>query len=117
MEDDCLLFVWSQGAFEFRDETETLRPFTFYEYQIRVQNSRGSVDSLWSSVQTLEAPPQALPAPWPQATSAHSILLNWRKPESPNGIISQYCVLYQEGRDDLTFNSSTVHAFPVMVRT
>ncbi|XP_004439711.1 PREDICTED: usherin [Ceratotherium simum simum] len=113
-EEESLLFVWSEGALEFTDTADTLRPFTLYEYRVQAHNSRGSVESLWSSVQTLEAPPQDLPAPWAQATSAHSVLLNWTKPESPNGIISQYRVVYQERPDDPTFNISTVHAFTVM---
>ncbi|XP_003419924.2 usherin [Loxodonta africana] len=114
IEEESLLFVWSEGALEFTDASNTLRPFTVYEYRVRAQNSRGSVESLWSSTRTLEAPPQDLPAPWAQATSAHSVLLNWTKPESPNGIITQYRVVYQERPDGPTFNISTVHAFTVL---
>ncbi|XP_041578632.1 usherin [Vulpes lagopus] len=114
IEEESLLFVWSEGALEFTDASDTLMPFTLYEYRVRAHNSRGSVESLWSSARTLEAPPQDLPAPWVQATSAHSVLLNWTKPESPNGIISQYHVVYRERPDDSTVNISTVHAFTVM---
>lgn len=117
IEDESLLFVWAEGALEFTDASDTLMPFTLYEYRVRAHNSRGSVESLWSSARTLEAPPQYLPAPWAQATSAHSVLLNWTKPDSPNGIISQYHVVYQERPDDPTLNVSTVHAFTVTVRT
>lgn len=99
------------------DDADTLRPFTRYEYRVRALNSRGSVDSPWSSVRTLEAPPRDLPAPWAQATGAHSVLLNWTKPASPNGIITQYHVIYQETRDDPALNSSAVPAFTVTVRT
>ncbi|KAG3258086.1 usherin, transcript variant X1 [Ictidomys tridecemlineatus] len=113
MEEESLLFVWSAGALEFTDDAETLRPFTLYEYRVRAHNSRGSVDSPWASARTLEAPPQSLPAPWVQATSAHSVLLNWTEPESPNGIISLYRVVYQERPDDPTFSSSSMHAFTV----
>ncbi|KAM4814939.1 usherin-like, partial [Thomomys bottae] len=114
MEEESLLFVWLEGVLEFMDDSETLRPFTLYEYRLRAQNSKGSVDSLWSSAQTLEAPPQILLAPRARVTSAHSVLLNWMKPQAPNGIISQYRVVYQERPDDPVFNSSTVHAFTVM---
>ncbi|XP_002760562.4 usherin [Callithrix jacchus] len=113
IEEESLLFVWSEGALEFTDEGGTLRPFTLYEYRVSARNSRGAVESLWSSTRTLEAPPQDLPAPWAQATSAHSVLLNWTKPESPNGIISHYRVVYQERPDDPAFHSPTVHAFTV----
>ncbi|KAM9109657.1 usherin isoform 1-T1 [Megaptera novaeangliae] len=114
LEEESLLFVWSEGALEFIDNADTLRPFTLYEYRVRAHNSRGTVESLWSSARTLEAPPQDLPAPWAQVTGAHSVLLNWTKPESPNGIISQYRVVYQERTDDPTLNFSVVHAFTVM---
>ncbi|XP_077013931.1 usherin [Tamandua tetradactyla] len=113
-EEESLLFIWSEGPLTFTDTSETLRPFTLYEYRIRALNSRGSVESLWSSAQTLEAPPQDLPAPWAQATSSHSLLMNWTKPESPNGIISQYHVTYRERPDDPTVHVSSVHAFTVM---
>ncbi|XP_032771366.1 usherin [Rattus rattus] len=112
-EEESLLFVWSEGALEFTDDTDTLRPFTLYEYRVRAWNSKGVVDSPWSSVQTLEAPPQDLPAPWVQVTSAHSVLLNWTEPEAPNGLISQYHVIYQERPDEAAPGSSTVHAFTV----
>ncbi|XP_069911419.1 usherin isoform X2 [Oryctolagus cuniculus] len=114
IKEESLLFVWSEGALEVTDASDTLRPFTLYEYRVSAQNSKGTVQSPWSSVQTLEAPPQDLPAPWAQPTSAHSVLLNWTKPESPNGVISKYRVVYQERPDDPTFHSSTMHAFTVM---
>ncbi|XP_053463887.1 usherin [Nycticebus coucang] len=114
IEEESVLFVWSEGALEFTDTAETLKPFTLYEYRVRARNSRGSVESLWSSARTLEAPPQDFPAPWAQATSAHSVLLNWTQPASPNGIIAQYRVVYQERPSDPTLNSSMVHAFTVM---
>ncbi|KAG8518223.1 Usherin, partial [Galemys pyrenaicus] len=113
MEEASLLFVWSEGVLEFTDSTDTLRPFMLYEYQVRAYNSMGSVESSWSSAWTLEAPPTDLPAPWAQATSAHSVLLNWTEPRCPNGIISQYHVIYQERPDDPTVNVSTVRAFTV----
>jgi usherin len=116
-EEESLLFVWSEGALEFTDDTGTLRPFTLYEYRVRAWNSQGAVDSPWSTIQTLEAPPRGLPAPRVQATSAHSAMLNWTEPEAPNGLISQYHVIYQERPDAAAPGSSTVHAFTVTVRT
>ncbi|XP_004700202.1 usherin [Echinops telfairi] len=113
LEEETLLFMWSEGALEFTDTSGALRPFTLYEYQVRAQNSQGTVESPWSAARTLEAPPQDLPAPWAQATSAHSILLNWTEPETPNGIISQYHVVYQERPVDSASDVSTVHAFTV----
>ncbi|XP_070624944.1 usherin-like [Bos indicus] len=114
IEEESLVFVWSEGALEVIDDADTLRPFTLYEYRVRACNSRGSVDSPWSSARTLEAPPQDFPAPWAQVTGAHSVLLNWTEPDSPNGIIFQYRVVYQQKTDDPTLNFSAVHAFTVM---
>ncbi|XP_003474286.2 usherin isoform X2 [Cavia porcellus] len=112
-EDASLVFAWSEGALQFTDDAGTLRPFTRYEYRARAQNSKGSVNSDWSSTQTLEAPPQALPAPQARATSAHSVLLTWTEPESPNGHISQYRVVYRERHEDPGPGSTPVPAFTV----
>ncbi|XP_016076620.1 PREDICTED: usherin [Miniopterus natalensis] len=112
-DEEALVFVWSEGALEFTDAADTLRPFTLYEYQVRAHNSRGAAESPWSSARTLEAPPQDLPAPRARASGAHSVLLNWTEPGSPNGLISQYHVVYQERPDDPTFTIPTVRAFTV----
>lgn len=115
-QEELLVFIWSEGVLEFIDATDMLQPFTEYEYHIRAQNSKGSVDSLWSSTQTLEAPPWGMKAPWAQAISAYSVLLNWTEPISPNGAISQYRVIYQERQNDPTFNTPAVSALTVLVR-
>ncbi|XP_074120778.1 usherin [Sminthopsis crassicaudata] len=112
-EEESLLFIWSEGALEFTDASDTLKPFTLYEYRVRALNSKGSIESPWSSAQTMEAPPQGLRAPHAQATGAYSVLLNWSKPESPNGIISHYRIIYQEREKDPTFNVPIVTAFTV----
>ncbi|XP_056671903.1 usherin isoform X2 [Monodelphis domestica] len=114
IEGESLLFIWSEGSLEFTDASDTLKPFTLYEYRVRAHNSKGSVESPWSSAQTMEAPPMGMQAPQVQATSAYSVLLNWTKPESPNGIISQYRIIYQERQKDPIFNVPTVTAFTVM---
>ncbi|GCB73033.1 hypothetical protein scyTo_0006590, partial [Scyliorhinus torazame] len=109
-QEELLIFIWSEGALEFIDASDMLQPYTGYEYHVRAHNSRGSVDSLWAFVQTLEAVPQGMVAPSTQATSAFSVLLRWILPRSPNGVISQYCVVYQERRNDPTINATTVTA-------
>uniref|UniRef100_H3A4S8 Usherin n=1 Tax=Latimeria chalumnae TaxID=7897 RepID=H3A4S8_LATCH len=112
-QDELLVLIWSEGALEFIDASDMLQPYTEYEYRVRAHNSRGSVDSQWSSTQTLEAPPQGVAAPSAQATSAYSVLVNWTQPTSPNGIISQYRVVYQEQRIDPTISTSAVTALTV----
>ncbi|XP_038667644.1 usherin isoform X2 [Scyliorhinus canicula] len=109
-QEELLIFIWSEGALEFIDASDMLQPYTGYEYRVRAHNSRGSVDSMWAFVQTLEAAPQGMVAPSIQATSAFSVLLHWILPRSPNGVISQYRVVYQERRNDPTINATTVTA-------
>lgn len=114
--EELLLFIWSEGALEFIDASDALQPFTAYEYRVRAQNSMGSVGSQWASTQTLEAAPWGMKAPWAQATSAYSVLLNWIQPLSTNGVISQYRVVYREKQSDPTFSTPAVTALTVMVR-
>ncbi|XP_078086591.1 usherin [Mustelus asterias] len=109
-QEELLIFIWSEGALEFIDASDMLQPYTGYEYRVRAHNSRGSVDSLWAFVQTLEAAPQGMAAPSLQATSAFSVLLQWTRPSFPNGAISQYYVVYQERRNDPTINTATITA-------
>ncbi|KAM5238832.1 usherin [Ctenodactylus gundi] len=108
VDDSSVVFVWREGALEFIDNAKSLRPFMLYEYRVSAQNSQGSVDSPWSSAQTLEAPPQALPAPWARATGAHSVFLNWTEPKFPNGLVSKYRVVYQERSEDPASDSCPV---------
>ncbi|KAM6459617.1 usherin [Liasis olivaceus] len=112
-QEEMLVFIWSEGALEFIDATDVLQPFTEYEYHVKAQNSKGSVGSSWSSVQTLEALPSDMKAPSVQAISAHSVFLNWTRPASPNGAISQYHVVYQERQNDPTFNIRDATALTV----
>ncbi|XP_053139313.1 usherin [Hemicordylus capensis] len=112
-QEELLVFIWSAGMLEFIDATDILQPSTEYEYHVRAQNSKGSVDSRWSSTQTLEAPPWGMKPPWGQAISAYSVLLNWTDPVSPNGAISQYRVVCQERQSDPTFNTPAITALTV----
>lgn len=116
-QEERLVFIWSEGTLEFIDATDALLPFTEYEYRVKAQNSKGSVNSSWSSTQTLEAPPTGMKAPSAQAISAHSLFLNWTSPTSPNGAISQYHVVYQERQNDPTINTQDVTALTVPVST
>uniref|UniRef100_A0A8C6X579 Usherin n=1 Tax=Naja naja TaxID=35670 RepID=A0A8C6X579_NAJNA len=112
-QEEILVFIWSEGTLEFIDATDVLQPFTEYEYLVKAQNSKGSVNSSWASTQTLEAPPSGMKAPSAQAISAHSLFLNWTSPISPNGAISQYRVVYQERQNDPTINTQDVTALTV----
>uniref|UniRef100_A0AAY4ADY9 Usher syndrome type IIa protein homolog n=1 Tax=Denticeps clupeoides TaxID=299321 RepID=A0AAY4ADY9_9TELE len=110
---ELLVFIWSQGPLEFIDASDVLQPFTEYEFRVKASNAQGSVTSPWASTLTLEAEPQGMtpPSAWP--TSAYALLLNWTRPASPNGVISQYRVVYQKRQSDPTLNVSPIIAVTV----
>ena len=113
---ELLVFLWSEGPLEFIDASDSLRPNSEYEYRARAHNAQGSVSSAWASTLTLEAEPQGMLPPGARATSAYSLLLNWTRPGLPNGLISQYRVVYQKRPRDPTLNTSAVLALTVPVR-
>ena len=50
-----------QPQYEYIDSN--LKPYTNYQYQIRAVNSKGSTESPWQSVDTLQAKPDGLAPP------------------------------------------------------
>lgn len=109
------MFIWTEGPLEFIDASDSLLPFSEYEYRVSADNSKGSASSSWTSVRTLEAEPQGMDAPSARPASAYSLLLSWTQPSMPNGMISNYRVVYQKLPNDPTFNSTTVTALTVLV--
>ncbi len=114
-QEELLVFIWTEGPLEFIDASDSLLPFSEYEYRVTAVNSKGSASSFWTSVRTLEAEPQGMDAPLAHPTSAYSLLLSWSEPNMPNGVISKYKVVYQKLPNDPTFNSTTVTALTVLV--
>ncbi|KAJ8400314.1 hypothetical protein AAFF_G00396970 [Aldrovandia affinis] len=115
-QEELLVFVWSQGPLEFTDASDALRPFSRYEYRVRAQNSRGSTHSAWASTLTMEAEPEGMATPTTTPTSAYSVRLDWTGPGRPNGIISQYRLVYQRQQSDPTLHTSSITALTVPVR-
>lgn len=113
--EELLVFIWSEGPLEFIDASDFLKPFTEYEYRVTAQNSQGSTSSSWSTVRTLEAEPEGMDMPTAWPTGAYSMLVNWTQPSNPNGLISQYKVLYKQQPRDPTLNSSSITALTVRV--
>nr|XP_009291422.1 usherin [Danio rerio] len=113
-QEELLVFIWTEGPLEFIDASDSLHPFTEYEYRVAAVNSKGSASSSWSSIRTLEAEPQGMNAPSAHPTSAYSLLLSWTQPNAPNGVILVYKVVYQKPPSDPTFNSTTVTALTVL---
>ena len=84
------IFNPTEETYEYADTN--LKPFTRYEYSIRATNSKGSTESPWQAIETLQAKPENLAPP----TLSHigneydRILIRWLPPASPNGIIQNY---------------------------
>ncbi|RXN20724.1 usherin [Labeo rohita] len=114
-QEELLVFIWTVGPLEFIDASDSLLPFSEYEYRVTAVNSKGSTFSSWTSVRTLEAEPQDMDAPSAHPASAYSLLLSWTQPSMPNGVITMYRVVYQKLPNDPTFSSTTVTALTVLV--
>ncbi|XP_029354432.1 usherin [Echeneis naucrates] len=67
-----------------------LEPFTAYYVRIQACQIEGCGVGEGVSVQTLEAPPEALPPPTTKATGASVLEIHWSPPEKPNGLITSY---------------------------
>ncbi|XP_009864107.1 PREDICTED: usherin-like [Apaloderma vittatum] len=72
-----------------------LQPYSRYEVQLQACTELGCASSEWASVQTLEAPPAAQPAPLIEIqTTAGGFQLTstilWTSPQKPNGRILYY---------------------------
>lgn len=138
-EEDLLVFIWSSGPLEFFDASPVLQPFSYFQYRVRAQNSKGSVLSQWASARTLQAKPKNMPAPtgtptgelwlcWPvralknslimcSLTGAYSAYLKWSPPQQPNGVISRHRLVYRKHQKDPTLNSTAVAALTVEVKS
>ena len=81
---------------------QDLEPYTSYEYQVHAFNSKGSVQSEWSEVTTLEAPPSNLDAPSFPIVQSTYVTVSWNEPDSSNGILQQYQVLYRMLLEEFT---------------
>uniref|UniRef100_A0A4W4GYM7 Usher syndrome 2A (autosomal recessive, mild) n=1 Tax=Electrophorus electricus TaxID=8005 RepID=A0A4W4GYM7_ELEEL len=112
-QEELLVFIWTEGPLEFIDASDSLQPFTEYEYRVTAHNSQGSASSSWSSTLTLEAEPEGMAPPTAWPTGPYSVLLNWTQPSKPNGQISKYRVVYQKESRDPTLNSTMVTALTV----
>jgi len=55
--------VYNGSADSYTDRDNELLPFTKYEFSVTAVNSVGKVDSLWTEIDTKEAPPENVAAP------------------------------------------------------
>ncbi|XP_059912199.1 usherin-like [Gadus macrocephalus] len=112
-EEELLVFIWTNGPLEFIDASHALQPFSQYQYRVQARNSKGSAESQWASARTLEAEPREMASPTVVPTGAYSARLTWTGPRQPNGLVSQYRVVYRKHQLDPTLNTSSVIALTV----
>ncbi|XP_061735051.1 usherin isoform X2 [Nerophis ophidion] len=109
-EEELLVFIWTSGPLEFFDASPSLQPFTSYRYRVQAYNSKGSTMSHWTQARTLSAAPKDMAPPTATPTGAYAIHLKWSEPIQPNGLISNYKLLYKKRQLDPTLNSPAVIA-------
>nr|XP_057944950.1 usherin isoform X3 [Doryrhamphus excisus] len=112
-EEELLVFIWSSGPLEFFDASPSLQPFTSYWYRVQAYNSKGSALSDRTLARTLSAVPNDMAPPTVTPTGAYSIHLKWSEPREPNGLISNYKLIYKKLQLDPTLNSTAVIALTV----
>lgn len=85
---------------------EGLSPYTSYEYQLVAFNSIGSVESDWTEVTTLEAPPTGMGSPTFPDIQSEYVVVSWNPPANPNGVLTRYDVSYRPLLGDIVFHES-----------
>ena len=79
-----------QAGLSLRFTVTGLKSFTVYNFQIKACTLRGCGVGNRSEVRTLEAAPSGQPAPSLVAHSDAVVMITWRGPQVPNGIILRY---------------------------
>eukprot|EP00794_Sanderia_malayensis_P020024 gene20024-21985_t len=83
----------------FRDTG--LTPNTIYMYQIEAVNGGGGTRSVPAYVKTPESSPEGVAVPILTAISSSELRCSWSAPAQPNGVITQYALIYNEPGKDL----------------
>ncbi|XP_076812806.1 usherin-like isoform X3 [Clavelina lepadiformis] len=86
----------------YADNDKELRPHTRYQYQVRVSNNKDETRSAWVDVTTQQDIPGGLDRPSVDAVSPFAVRVKWNPPNSPNGVITNYRIEYQEQTLDPT---------------
>ena len=75
-----------------------VQPFTQYFYRIVVVNGGGEATGPYANITTPEASPSFIDPPDIYTLSSTSLLINWRPPSVPNGVITEYVLKRMIGR-------------------
>uniref|UniRef100_A0A8C7Q6N4 Usher syndrome 2A (autosomal recessive, mild) n=1 Tax=Oncorhynchus mykiss TaxID=8022 RepID=A0A8C7Q6N4_ONCMY len=94
----------STQASSFSHTVTGLRPWTQYQFSIRVHNSAGHADSPWVTVTTRQAPPRGLTPPSVVHVEGnpYELLVSWTPPLESNGVLLSYRIQ----RDNVSFSFS-----------
>lgn len=74
----------------FSSVVSDLSPSTLYYFKVVAHNSAGYVSSNISSIKTPEDTPEIIFPPNITVISSSSLLITWKEPEEPNGVITNY---------------------------
>ena len=88
--EELIFYSTDSTSRTFTDAGSALRPFTDYEYQVRVSNTKGTVSTEWVRITTLQDDPTGVETPILEAKSAFAVEAKWKEPRSSNGIITSY---------------------------
>ena len=88
--EELIFYSTDSSAHSYTDSDSVLRPFTEYEYQVRVSNMEGEVSSIWVGVTTFQDSPTGVETPVLEAKSAFAVQANWKEPTFLNGILTSY---------------------------
>ena len=85
--------VYNGSELNYKDRD--IKPFTYYSYQVTAFNSAGHVSSpVLYTDRTSSATPENVTKPQLIPLSGTKIEISWSAPAKPNGIITEYWVLY-----------------------
>ncbi|XP_077990481.1 usherin-like [Glandiceps talaboti] len=95
---------YNTDATEFSYTDTNLLPYTTFQYKVRANNGKGSVDSDWVVVSTGQAAPSGLAPPFVEDVPDYPtrLKISWSEPTQKNGILQSY-LLQRNASKPLSF--------------
>lgn len=91
--------VYSGLHLQFRDIL--LTPNIAYSYSVEAVTSGGGTRSRLATIRTPESTPEGIARPTVSATSSSQLGVGWQPPSQPNGVITNYSLIYNEPNSDI----------------
>lgn len=92
---------------QYIDTSNSIKPYTIYEYRIKATNDAGTIASQWSSVTTKSSRPGDVRPPKVNVLSPTSVNVFWRQPVILNGQLEMYIVKFPLPRLEISNTSTT----------